>query len=77
MKTAISIPDDIYADAERLARSRGQSRSHLYAEAVKEYLARHDPDTITATLNRVCELVADPNDPLVSTAGRRLLERVE
>ena len=77
MKTAISIPDDIYSEAEQLARSRRKSRSQLYAEAVREYLARHDPEAITDTLNRVCEALDPGIDPAVSAAGQRLLERVE
>ncbi len=38
MKTAISIPDVIFEDAERMAKRRGISRSELYAKAVAEYL---------------------------------------
>ena len=77
MKTTISIPDDVYAEAERLARSRRKSRSQLYTEAVREYLARHDPETVTDTLNRVCELLDGRADPMVSAAGRSLLARIE
>jgi len=77
MKTAISIPDDVYAEAEQLARSRRKSRSQLYAEAVREYLARHDADAITDTVIRVCEVLDGGIDPAVSAAGQRLLARVE
>ncbi len=38
MKTAISIPDSIFEEAERLAKGRGWSRSELYAEAVAQYV---------------------------------------
>lgn len=38
MKTAISIPDAVFEDAERLAKRRGWSRSELYANAVAEYV---------------------------------------
>lgn len=38
MKTAISIPDAVFEEAERLARQRGLSRSELYATAVAEYV---------------------------------------
>lgn len=38
MKTAISVPDEIFEEAERLARQRGMSRSELYAKAVAEYV---------------------------------------
>ncbi len=77
MKTAISIPDDVYAEAERLTRRLNKSRSQLYADALKEYLARHDPDAVTEALNRVVEEVDSRPDTGLSAAARRVLERVE
>jgi predicted transcriptional regulator len=38
VKTAISIPDTIFEDAERLAKRRGWSRSELYARAVADFV---------------------------------------
>jgi len=38
VKTAISIPDGVFEEAERLAKSRGLSRSELYTKAITEYL---------------------------------------
>ena len=76
MKTAISIPDKIYAEAERLSRRRKKSRSQVYAEAVAEYIARHDPEAVTEAMNRVCEEVDTRSDPAVSAAARRTLKRV-
>src|SRR5579883_1096225 len=35
MKTAVSIPADVFESAERLARRTRKSRSQLYSEAVK------------------------------------------
>ncbi len=77
MKTAISIPDKLYAEAERLSRRRKKSRSQLYAEAVAEYLARHDPEAVTEAMNRVCESIDTRPDPAISAAARRTLESVE
>ena len=77
MKTAVSIPDDVYAEAERLKQHLNRSRSQLYTDAIREYLARHDPDAVTQALNRVYELVDSRADPAVSAAARQLLERVE
>ena len=48
MKTAVSIPDDLFEQAERLARRVGATRSGLYSRAVREYVARHAPDEVTA-----------------------------
>jgi metal-responsive CopG/Arc/MetJ family transcriptional regulator len=38
VKTAISIPDAIFEEAERLAKNRGWSRSELYTNAVSAYV---------------------------------------
>jgi len=77
MKTAISIADDVYADAERLARRSKKSRSQLYTEAVTEYVARHDPEAVTDAMNRVCDAIDTHSDPAVSAAARRVLRRTE
>ena len=77
MKTAISIPDKIYRDAERLSRRLKKSRSQVYTEAVTEYVARHDPDAVTEAMNRVCEAMDTYSDPVLSAAARRTLEDVE
>lgn len=77
MKTAISIPDKIYSEAERLSRRLKKSRSQLYTEAVTEYLGRHDPEAITEAVNKVCEAVDTQPEPAVSAASRRILKRVE
>jgi len=77
MKTAISIPDEVFAGAERLARRQRKSRSQLYSEAIEEYVARHDPDAITDAMDRVCEDVGGESDAAVSAAARRALKRSE
>lgn len=77
MKAAISVPDDVYADAERLARQLNRTRSRLFAEAVREYLARHDPDRVTEALDRLYETVDSRTDPGLSAASHRLLRQVE
>jgi len=77
MKTAISIPDKIYRDAERLSRRLKKSRSQVYTEAVTEYIARHDPEAVTDAMNRVCDAMDTRPDPAISAAARRTLEGVE
>jgi predicted transcriptional regulator len=77
MKTAISIPDKVFAEAERLSRRLKKSRSQVYTEAVSEYIARHDPEAITEAMNRVCETMDTYLDPAISAATRRTLEDVE
>ena len=77
MKTAISIPDEVYQGAECLARRTKKSRSRLYGDALKEYLARHAPDEVTEAMNLACAKVGETKDPFVSSAARRILERSE
>ena len=77
MKTAISIPDEVFAEADRLAKRQKKSRSKLYADAVAEYVARHDDDSITEAINRVLDEIGDEADPFLAEASRRVLERSE
>lgn len=53
MKTAISIPDEVFEAAERAAKKLGVSRSELYANAVREFVERYGRDGITEMLNDV------------------------
>ena len=77
MKTAVSIPDNIFERAEQLARREKRSRSEVYAAALDEYVARHAHDEITDTMNRVCDEVGDNDDAFLAAAGQRVLDRVE
>ena len=45
MKTAVSIPDEIFEKVERLAAGEQRSRSEVYSAALREYVARHAPET--------------------------------
>jgi predicted transcriptional regulator len=77
MKTAVSIPDDIFERVETLAHRAKRSRSELYACALSEYVARHAPDRVTEAMDRVLEEVNEPTDRFASQAARRTLERSE
>ena len=55
MKTAISIPEEVFQSAEALAKRLGMSRSQLYTAAVNEYLSRRQDRQITARLNSIYE----------------------
>jgi predicted transcriptional regulator len=75
MKTAISIPDDLFDDAERLAHELNKSRSRLYGDAMREYVARHSAERITETLDRVCAEAAPHGDQFTQAAAHHTLER--
>lgn len=77
MKTAVSIPDEVFKKIERLARRAGRSRSEVFSAALAEYVARHAPDEVTEAIDRVCAEVGDQRDAFVGVAGRRVLENTE
>ncbi len=77
MKTAVSIPDEVFREAEVLARRAKRSRSEVYARALREYLARHSPDRVTEAMDRALDEVDEPRDKFASRAARRTLERTE
>lgn len=61
MKTAISIPDEVFDAADEMARRLGMSRSQLYATAVREFLEAHRGRGVTARLD---QLYADADSSL-------------
>ena len=77
MKTAVSIPDPVFEQAEGLARRLQKSRSQLYSDALSEYLLRHDEDAITEAMNAVCDALDSSQDPAFAAAAARILERTE
>src|SRR5262245_17332332 len=77
MKTAVSIPDEVFEKVERLARRARRSRSEVFSAALREYVARHAPDEVTEAIDRVCAAVNEEPDAFVAAASRRVLERTE
>ena len=78
MKTAVSIPDALFAQAEDLAQRLGKSRSQVYREALAEYVARREPGAVTAALNQVADDVSrDGVDEWLEAAARGTLGRSE
>jgi predicted transcriptional regulator len=77
MKTAVSVPDQLFERADELARQQGKSRSALYSAALAEYVDRHGPDAIRERLNAVWADAGSAGDEFVAEAARRSLEGVE
>jgi len=53
MKTAISLPERLYTDAEKTAKAMGVPRSQLYAIALEEFIKRHKKEGITKQLDEL------------------------
>jgi len=77
MRTAISIPDEVFDQAERLADRMQTSRSQLYARALAEFVARHDADHVTEGMNRVVDEIGETSDAFIRQAADKTLRRSE
>jgi len=53
VKTAISLPDDLFRLADAAAHRLGFSRSELYAKAIAQFLKQQDENSITERLNAI------------------------
>jgi metal-responsive CopG/Arc/MetJ family transcriptional regulator len=77
MKLAVSIPDEIFAEAEAFAKGTQTSRSRLYSIALAEYMARHAPDLVTEAMDNVLAAIGEEDPGFNQRAARRSLERSE
>jgi metal-responsive CopG/Arc/MetJ family transcriptional regulator len=79
MKTAISLPDDLYAEAEAYADCHGLSRSGLYAAALRDYLDRHNDDAITSAIDALLQIHPElaAQEPDLASAAHQVLQRTE
>jgi predicted transcriptional regulator len=65
----------VFNEAEALARKLSQSRSQLYSRAIREYVARHASDSVTAALDALCAAESTADADFATAAARRALER--
>ncbi|WP_216325019.1 type II toxin-antitoxin system VapB family antitoxin [Deinococcus aestuarii] len=77
MKTAISLDDQTFAEAEALAQKLRLTRSELYRAALREFLARHSGEDVTAALDRVYGANPEQDDDFRQEAARRAFEANE
>lgn len=77
MKTAVSIPDDIFHEAETLAKELKTSRSDVYARALAAFVGDHSADRVTQAINAALDTVDGRPDPLIIAAANRTLRDVE
>lgn len=66
MKTAISLPDAVFEQAEALAQQLGLSRSELYTKALQSYLKRYNREQILLKLNQVYGTESSELDPVMA-----------
>ncbi|MBZ5521454.1 MAG: hypothetical protein LAP21_04270 [Acidobacteriia bacterium] len=74
MKTAISLPDDLFRQAETTARRLKISRSQLYATAIAEFLDRRRTSKVTERLNEIYSQEPARLDPALNLAQLKSLK---
>jgi hypothetical protein len=77
MKVAVSIPNEVFAEAEALAKRLKSSRSEIYSRALGEFIGHHAPDRVTHLMNDVVEDVGPEPDAFSVAAGRQALKKTE
>ena len=80
MKTAISLPDALFTEAEAAAKDLGLSRSKLIQKALEDYLKRRRDEAVTESINRYLEKHGEEpseEDEAWLAHGREMLRRVE
>jgi metal-responsive CopG/Arc/MetJ family transcriptional regulator len=78
MKTAISVPDQLFEAVERIVRRSGRHRSEIYAEALREYVARHSENEVTKALDAaLVEIDQETDLPFLRAAAYDTLKKAE
>jgi len=77
MKTAISLPDEIYHSADQLAKRLGMSRSELYAKAVALYISAHQNEAVTEALDKIYAKEKSELDPAITMMQLKSLPKEE
>ena len=72
VKTAISIPDELFREVEACSRRLRVSRSRLFATAAREYLVRHGSSpSATDAWNEAIAAAGQPGDDPAALAVRK------
>ena len=75
MKTAISLPDTLFAEAERVAKRLRVSRNKFYAKAIQEYVDAYRARNVTERLNEVYGKDPSRLDPVLHRLQLKALAR--
>jgi len=77
MKTAISLPDAVFEQADDLAARLHLSRSQLYVLALEKLIKEHRESSITDQLNAFIDQHGQPTDPVFLQSSHRDMRNVE
>ena len=77
MKVAISLPDELFEETEKLVRKAGKTRSEVYRMALEDYIARHDSDRIREAIDAALKNIEAHETVFANAAARKVLELSE
>jgi metal-responsive CopG/Arc/MetJ family transcriptional regulator len=71
MKTAISIPDEIFKEVEKFAKEHKYSKSKVVVVAIEEFLERIKLKQLLDTLNEVYSDIESTEDTMLREKAKR------
>jgi metal-responsive CopG/Arc/MetJ family transcriptional regulator len=79
VKTAISLPDEMFDRVARRASDLGMSRSEFFARAAQRYLDELDAQSLTAQIDSALERLqgTDEAETAAVAIGHRVLDAVD
>jgi metal-responsive CopG/Arc/MetJ family transcriptional regulator len=63
MKVAVSVPDRVFEEAEKMSKRLRVSRSRLYAQALEDFVQKHRKKSVRAALEELYETEPSEIDP--------------
>jgi metal-responsive CopG/Arc/MetJ family transcriptional regulator len=75
MKIAVSIPDPLFEEAERVSQRLRIPRSQLYSRALQAFVRRHSGEEVTSRLDEALARIKEPGDPGWETPGLEVVRR--
>ena len=73
MKVAVSLPDQVFEEAERVAKRLRVSRSRVYSQALQEFVKKHRGESIRESLDAVYGRESSDVDPVLTDLQARAL----
>jgi len=76
MKTAISIPDDVFDVAEATAKRLKMTRSALYTAAIVDFVKAHKKDQVRSALDNIYSSeISSVDEPLAKLQRKAVREQ--
>ena len=73
MKVAVSVPDRVFEEAERVAKRLRVSRSRVYSQALQEFVKKHHGESVRESLDAVYSRESSDIDPVLTDLQARAL----